>query len=94
MPSELKQAAVAVACAAMLAPAWATKGLNDTGSVLCRAIDGSFSSECAGTGQDGEFGRDVRLNDSSDGKAGFSFVKISVTGAELPATGDRVELRA
>ena len=37
-------------------------------------------------GQDGHFGRDVTDNDNSDGHAGFSFTKISSTGATLPAS--------
>ena len=31
--------------------------LNDTALTRCRAPDGTFSRACAGTGQDGEFGR-------------------------------------
>ncbi|HSI59952.1 MAG TPA: DUF1566 domain-containing protein [Ideonella sp.] len=59
--------------------------LNDTGVTLCRAADGQDSADCAGSGQDGEFGRDVQHNRPRDGRAGFAYIKIGPTGAELPA---------
>ena len=65
-----------------------TGKLNDTGITTC-----SNSSQNAQPcplldypGQDGDSGRDVTANDDSDGHAGFSFTKISSTGAELPAS--------
>jgi hypothetical protein len=61
--------------------------LNDTGITQCG--DGfSNNLECpveSAPNQDAQFGRDVVLNDDSDGHAGFSFTKISSSGAELPA---------
>ncbi len=59
--------------------------LNDTGSTLCRSAKNVFSNRCAGTGQDGAYGRDVTNNDPSDGLAGFSFTKLDAAGAPLPA---------
>jgi hypothetical protein len=65
-----------------------TGKLNDTGQTRC--IDPNDLSDttptipCAGSGQDGEFGRDVLAKDGSDGRVGFSYVKISASGAELP----------
>lgn len=54
--------------------------LNDTGSVLCRDADGLDSSACAGTGQDGETGRDTTLDVPADGRHGFSFVRVCNNG--------------
>lgn len=56
--------------------------LNDTGITKC---SGNSSCPQAGyPGQDAESGRDVTANDDSDGKAGFSFTKISDAGMALP----------
>ncbi len=65
--------------------------LNDTGMTACSdGSEGAGSRTGCGNGrypgQDAEFGRDLYLNDDADGHAGFSFTKISNTGAELPAT--------
>jgi hypothetical protein len=60
---------------------------NDTGITQCG--DGLFNVACplaALPGQDGQHGRDVLLNDDSDGHAGFSFTKIAATGESLPAS--------
>ncbi len=66
-------------------PAIATGTLNDTGITLC--ADGSANNlACPATGfpgQDGENGRDIAINNNSDGQAGFSFTKISSSGATL-----------
>jgi hypothetical protein len=64
-----------------------TSGIfNDTGITDCS--DGSVNIPACSIaqfpGQDGEFGRDVNNYNDSDGHAGFSFTKISDTGAELP----------
>jgi hypothetical protein len=56
--------------------------LNDTAMTLCLAPDGSLSHACAGTGQDGEFGRDVTHPRSRDGAAGLSFRKVCNSGEE------------
>jgi hypothetical protein len=58
--------------------------LNDTGSLVCRDKQNHYSHQCAGTGQDGAYGRDVTADQDKDGLAGFSFQKISATGAKLP----------
>jgi Protein of unknown function (DUF1566) len=57
--------------------------MNDTGQTRC-VFQNSFIS-CKGTGQDGEFGRDAAFDDDADGHGGFSFVKLSSSGMELPA---------
>lgn len=68
-------------------PAAAAKGrLNDTGQTLCVNEASKAPIECAGSAQDGESGRDVTANHRNDGKAGFSYIKISASGAELPAS--------
>jgi hypothetical protein len=55
--------------------------LDDTGMNLCaNPENGQLGSDCAGTGQDGEFGRDVERPDSTDGRLGFSFAKICNSG--------------
>lgn len=59
--------------------------LNDTGQDLC-IVDGLQTTVCAGTGQDAEFGRDATFPSNQNGANGFSFVKISSSGAELPAS--------
>ncbi len=44
--------------------------------------------DCQGksTGQDGHVGRDVTVNDVSDGHAGFSFTKVAADGTALSAS--------
>ncbi|MFZ2988448.1 DUF1566 domain-containing protein [Ideonella sp.] len=59
--------------------------LNDTGAKLC-LVSNQFTKECAGTGQDGEFGRDVTKKNDKDGKSGFGFEKICNSG-ELAGSG-------
>jgi hypothetical protein len=62
--------------------------LNDTGITTCS--NGSQNNlPCPVAdfpNQDAQSGRDVSQNDNSNGRAGFNFVKISPTGAELPAS--------
>ena len=63
--------------------------LNDTGLTQCVVFDEDqgnyiFTPECAGTGHDGEFGRDALLRRDADGHAGFSFEKIGANGEVLP----------
>lgn len=60
--------------------------LNDTGMRQCLTAPGRFSLDCAGTGQDGEFGRDVTHPNSRDGERGFSFAKVCHSG-ELAGQG-------
>lgn len=68
------------------APASGT--FNDTGIVLCS--DGAHNVDGCGNSQfpqqDAEFGRDVTHYNDYDGRAGFSFSKISAEGATLPLT--------
>ena len=61
--------------------------LNDTGSVTCYVPDrGGIEIPCEGTGQDGQYGRDVTDGRKFDGRGGFSYRKISSTGEPLPAS--------
>ncbi|MFI3138523.1 MAG: DUF1566 domain-containing protein [Methylococcaceae bacterium] len=62
--------------------------LNDTGITAC-ANKTTNDLPCPQTthpGQDAQSGQDVTYNDSSDGHAGFSFTKVSSTGASLAAS--------
>jgi hypothetical protein len=63
----------------------ATKPLNDTGVTQC-VVNAQLSKACSGTGQDGEFGRDVTKKNNGDGKAGFAYAQICNSG-ELAGTG-------
>lgn len=67
-----------------LAPA-AAQPFNDTGIVQCAGPLGEVIP-CGGTGQDAEFGRDVRRPAGGDGRLGFSFTKIGADGGALPAS--------
>jgi Protein of unknown function (DUF1566) len=67
-------------------PRAAARGvLNDTGATLCRTPEGVDTADCAGTGQDGEFGRDATRPQPRDGRAGFSYRKVAADGSPLPA---------
>lgn len=72
-----------------LVPGKASLGkLNDTGITRC-ADASSWSLPCPVAdfpGQDAESGRDVNVNDDSDGHAGFSFTKVSSNGQPLAAS--------
>ena len=81
-----------------------TQKLNDTGILLCGDyvwLDksaGSNSENCDDdtdadgdpipNGQDADTGRDVTANDGSDGKSGFSFTKLDVSGKPLPISSE------
>lgn len=70
---------------ALCVPQTAHGGINDTGITQCG--DGLFNVACplaALPGQDGQYGRDVLLNDDADGHAGFSFTKVARDGTQLP----------
>ena len=67
------------------APQYPPWPLNDTGIDWC--IDGIQKIACpviAYPQQDAEYGRDLTHNDVRDGRAGFSFTKISNSGNDLP----------
>jgi hypothetical protein len=59
---------------------------NDSGMDRCVAADGQLITECNGTGQDGEFGRDAMQNNASDGFAGFKWKAVCHSG-DLAGTG-------
>lgn len=62
-------------------------GINDTGANKCSSFDQQMI-DCPVTGypdQDGQFGRDRRFPNPSDGHAGFSFTKLDANGDPLPA---------
>lgn len=55
--------------------------LNDTGSVWCMDLEsGIFSSECTGSLQDPEYGRDAIASSDIDGEAGFRFIRVCHNG--------------
>ncbi len=63
--------------------------LNDTGITFGGNSPGGNNATCIGetiAQQDCSHGRDATDNDGSDGHAGFSFTKLSATGASLPAS--------
>jgi hypothetical protein len=60
--------------------------VNDTGLTLCADASDQWTDQCAGTGQDAEFGRDATHPGSADGAAGFSFVRVCNSG-EWAGTG-------
>lgn len=64
----------------------ASRQLNDTGMTRCADAAGKLSSHCAGTGQDGETGRDVRFPFDRNGLGGFRFSKVCNSG-ELAGAG-------
>jgi Protein of unknown function (DUF1566) len=90
-----------VTAAALFAAAPATSAtplINDTGQANCYATSNPFQplSNCTGSGQDGEYGRDFTNPNSGDGGYGFSFVKVCNSGFDrgvgtcqspLPAPG-------
>jgi Protein of unknown function (DUF1566) len=88
----LQGRACVLAGAALVAGlAWPSVALarpvNDTGYAQCidpTNLDASVPVACAGTGQDGEFGRDVTKPNSRNGQLGFSFRKIDSVGNRLP----------
>ena len=89
MHSNLSVAAVLVALAtAASADAADVVGpiqrMDDTGMARC-AVDGAFSSACAGTGQDGESGRDANAHERTDGRAGFRYVRVCGSGQDAGA---------
>lgn len=69
------------------AQAAGTGRINDTGMVRCvdTTTFNTYTS-CTGSGQDGEFGRDVKVPNQSDGRYGFKFRKVCNSG-ELAGTG-------
>jgi len=67
-----------------------TNPLNDTGQIDCSDINVTNTRQtCPITGyppnQDAEVGRDVTINNSTDGHAGFSFTQIDSAGTALSA---------
>jgi hypothetical protein len=72
-------AALAMACGSTTAAAGSP--LNDTGIAWCvDTATGTIVAACAGTGQDGETGRDVTNNHRRNGPHGFDFVKVCNSG--------------
>jgi len=74
------------AVAAWAGPERAFLRLNDTGSTLCRSKSGHDKTDCSGTGQDGQYGRDARKPRAGNGAAGFSFTRVCHSG-ELAGQG-------
>lgn len=58
---------------------------NDSGQTLCHdPVSGVALPDCAGSGQDGDNGRDLSNPAPKDGQAGFSWRKIAADGSALP----------
>lgn len=77
--------AASAAVAGPLRPQAAPGTLNDTGLLQCLSDDRqTVTTACAGSNQDASDGRDVAVADDSDGKAGFSYLKLAETGEVLP----------
>ena len=74
--------ALAVLCTALgWSSAWAGHiTLNDTGLTQCLDGEYQWTTDCAKSGQDAAYGRDVSANDPDDGEAGFSFRKVCRSG--------------
>lgn len=85
MPAGLLALGVALAATAGVSSAQTARPLNDTGSTQC-VVNGKFTKNCVGTGQDGEFGRDVNKNNNADGARGFSYAKVCNSG-EVAGSG-------
>jgi hypothetical protein len=99
LPARLRLSPCAAALgAALLAVSWpattaaADTGvrmrtrLNDTGLVRCTRDFATYTTDCAGTGQDAETGRDVTHPARGDGRNGFSFQKVCNSG-QVAGTG-------
>jgi hypothetical protein len=87
MSSRMKLLALACAALGAGAPSAMARGaLNDSGMLQCMNSGGGLTTACAGTGQDGETGRDVERSNPKDGKAGFAFVRVCNSG-ELAGQG-------
>jgi hypothetical protein len=61
--------------------------LDDTGLTTCVDPSTFQPIACASTGQDGEFGRDVRHPEDADGVAGFAFAKVCNNGKQAGQEG-------
>ncbi len=53
---------------------------NDTGLMLCIDRAGTLSADCAGSGQDAAFGRDMRYPNPRNGAAGFKYARVCNSG--------------
>ena len=56
------------------------QAMNDTGLTRCTRDFSTFTSDCAGTGQDAETGRDAAHPAGGNGHGGFTFVKVCNSG--------------
>ncbi|MBQ0943037.1 DUF1566 domain-containing protein [Ideonella sp. 4Y16] len=83
-PAALAQSVAPARAAQPATVSFQKLNLNDTGRTTCLDPSNGSRLPCAGSGQDGEFGRDVSNPRKRDGRAGFSFVKIAADGTELP----------
>jgi hypothetical protein len=79
---------VSVTSTSIIPPLSGTGKLNDTGITTCSNTTKN-NLPCPVSNfpnQDAQSGRDFTNNDDSDGHSGFSFTKISSTGASLPSS--------
>jgi Protein of unknown function (DUF1566) len=97
MTTSTSTLAILLAAAAMHAAAFALPSqiplppapipFNDTGFTLCVDMAGGLSPDCAGSGQDAEFGRDMRYPNPRNGAAGFKFARVCNSG-QVAGFGD------
>lgn len=65
-----------------------TPQLNDTGQSVCIDPKTAAPIDCVGSGQDGEFGRDITHPKNKDGAKGFQFMKIGPNGELLSSKAE------
>lgn len=82
LPCALLAKAGAACAFALLTAAHGKPLLNDSGSTVCFDPASGAAIACLGTGQDGEFGRDVTSPEPKDGEAGFRFAKVCNNGLQ------------
>jgi hypothetical protein len=61
--------------------------LDDTGLDTCVDTATWLPTTCAGTGEDGQFGRDMKYPNGADGLAGYSFIKVCNNGKQAGQVG-------
>ncbi len=88
-------ASLALRCAIAATPLAAPfLPLNDPGVFECSSPTWEWSTDCAGTGQDGEFGLDATRPNRKDGLAGFRFAKVCGSGVQAGPAAARWSIAA
>lgn len=79
----LTSMATASALLAACPSALSAPRFNDSALTHC-VVNAKLTTDCTTTGQDAEYGRDVKYPSDRNGRAGFSFVKLDGEGNRLP----------